>query len=374
MNRPILLAGLLGICGTAFAQHQDMVVDSATQAQRDMTRRDILDQELEREQALLQEARQGMSSNEANTVSSLGTREKEEAVRRHAANIDAINREISRMPSVTALKVSASSSGPEFASLARTPKAGDLPGAHASGTRRNPRREAIRAYGNPRLVVFPYDRNNTYPIQLMEGLNTHLEFPEGEYIKTLSMSNCGQDSPFWGCILSADRHHVWIKPKLPDQTNVGTIVTNRRVYEISLHAVVPGRDWYQRVTWEGGWQDQGFYEFREPNSGGDRTGGDSVKAPAGAEPERLHFGYSIEGDAPFRPQMVFDDGKFTWIKLASNVQELPALFVLAGDDVELVNYTPRGDYLLVNRLVPGLLLKLGKAEVKVHNAAYAARN
>ncbi len=89
--------------------------------------------------------------------------------------------------------------------------------------------------------------------------------------------------------------------------------------------------------------------------------------------ERLRFSYAIEGDAPFRPQMVFDDGKFTWIRLAPNVQELPALFVLSGEEVELVNYTQRGDYLLINRLVPGLLLKLGKAEVKVRNAAFSAQ-
>ena len=375
MNRPILLAGLLSVAGAAFAQHQGMVVDRATQAQRDVTRRDILEQELENEQALLREAREALAASDTKSAHSRAAKGKEDAVRLHAANVDAIKRELARMPSVTVLKVAATGAdqGPESSST-KSPRVGDLPGASASGTRRNPRREAIRAYGNPRLVVFSYDRNNTYPIQLMEGLNTHLEFPEGEYVKTLSVSNCGQDSPFWSCILSEDRRHIWIKPKLPDQTNVGTIVTNRRVYEISLHAVVPGRDWYQRVTWDGGWQDQGYYEFRETKAdGGEGPRKDPAKAPAGTEPERLHFAYSIEGDAPFRPQMVFDDGKFTWIKLPANVQELPALFVLAGDDVELVNYTQRGDYLLVNRLVPGLLLKLGKAEVKVRNAAYAAR-
>lgn len=376
MNRPVLLAGLLSVAGAVFAQHPGMVVDRGTQAQRDITRRDILEQELENERALLQEARDALAASDTKSAAARAAKDREDAVRRHAANVESIRRELARMPSVTALKVAASTAdyGPESTSPAKTPNVGDLPGARPSGTRRNPRREAIRAYGNPRLVVFPYDRNNTYPIQLMEGLNTHLELPEGEYVKSLSVSNCGQDSPFWSCILSEDRRHIWIKPKLPDQTNVGTIVTNRRVYEISLHAVVPGRDWYQRVTWDGGWQDQGYYEFRETKTGGgEGARKEPAKAPAGTEPERLHFSYSIDGDAPFRPQMVFDDGKFTWIKLSASVQELPALFVLAGDDVELVNYTQRGDYLLVNRLVPGLLLKLGKAEVKVRNAAYAAR-
>jgi type IV secretion system protein VirB9 len=365
---------MLAFAASAFAQNPGMFVGRATQAQRDLDRRDILERELEAEQDLLRRAREASSAIDAGPAGTPSVKEREEAVRRHAANVESIRRELARMPSASALKVAASGDDVPQASLPKPPKLGDLPGASASGSKRNPRRDAIRAYGNPRLVVFPYDRNNTYPIQLMEGLNTHLEFPEGEYVKTLSVSNCGQDSPYWSCILSEDRRHIWIKPKLPEQTNVGTIVTNRRVYEISLHAVVPGRDWYQRVTWEGGWQDQGYYEFREPKSpGGDPARADAQKAPAGMAPERLRFSYAIEGDAPFRPQMVFDDGRFTWIRLAPNVQELPALFVLSGDEVELVNYTQRGDYLLINRLVPGLLLKLGKAEVRVRNAAFAAQ-
>jgi type IV secretion system protein VirB9 len=377
MKLPLLLAALLTLltpAGAALPQNGGMFVGRATQAQRDLDRRDILERELESEQALLRQAREALSGSDPGSAGASSAKEREDAVRLHGANVESIRRELARMPSVSVLKVAASGDDVPQSATPRPPKLGDLPGASASGSKRNPRREAIRAYGNPRLVVFPYDRNNTYPIQMMEGLNTHLEFPEGEYVKTLSVSNCGQDSPYWSCILSDDRRHIWIKPKLPEQTNVGTIVTNRRVYEISLHAVVPGRDWYQRVTWEGGWQDQGYYEFREPKAaGGDSARAEAQKDPVGMAPERLRFSYAIEGNAPFRPQMVFDDGKFTWIRLAPNVQELPALFVLSGDEVELVNYTQRGDYLLVNRLVPGLLLKLGRAEVKVRNGAFAAQ-
>lgn len=362
MNRSVILA-LLCLSGSAFAQSQPMQVDRSTQAQRDVSRRAILEQEKAQETRLLEGAKDALASARSQQASPEAIREKEDAVRLHTRNLDALERELAALPSASILKVAAAG---EAVTESR-PQVRNLPGAKP----KNPRREAVRAYGNPRLVVFPYDRNNTFPVYLMEGLNTHFEFPDGEYVKTLSVSNCGQDSPFWSCQLSQDRRHAWIKPKLPDQTNVGTIVTNRRVYEISLHSVTPGRDWYQRVSWDGGWQDQGFYEFQDaPKAEGGPAR--ETKSPM-AEPERLRFTYAIEGDAPFRPQMVFDDGKFTWIKLATNVQELPALFVLAGDEVELVNYTQRGEYLLVNRLVPGLLLKLGKAEVKVRNQGYLSK-
>lgn len=369
MQRYALLAVLLSLSMTSLAQSEGLVVDPATQAKRDESRRAILERELQDEQALLRDAQQKLSAETAKQAPAQTIRELQDAVMRHTSNIESLRRELA-LADGRFTKVSAEGGGAQ-------PRPLQLPGAAPAVTLKNPKREAIRAHGNPRLVVFPYDRNNTYPIYLMEALNTHIEFPEGESVKTLSVSNCGQDSPFWTCSISEDRRHIWIKPKAPELTNVGTIVTNRRVYEVSFHAVRPGQDWYQRVTWDGGWQDTGFFEFRDPPAQGKTAAGaPSRSAPpdqSPGSPEKLRFTYTIEGDAPFRPQQVFDDGKFTWIKLGPNVQELPALFVLAGAEVELVNYTQRGDYLLVNRLVPGLLLKLGKAEVRVRNPGYAAQ-
>jgi len=367
MFRQALLVALLSWPLAVLAQANGMVVDRATQAKRDEMRQEILQRELQGEQALLRKAQEDLTAAEGRQASAQTLSELKDAVRRHTTNIEALRRELAQEGGRVVKVAMAPADRPAQASL---------PGATPSVSLKDPRREATRGRGNPRLVVFPYDRNNTYPIYLMDTLNTHFEFLEGEYVKTLSVSNCGQDSPFWTCSVSEDRRHIWIKPKAADLTNVGTIVTNRRVYEVSLHAVAQGRDWYQRVTWEGGWADEGFIEFRDPPGAGKAAAGaGSASTPAQAgsrseSPEKLRFTYAIEGSAPFRPQMVFDDGKFTWIKLGASVQELPALFVLSGDDVELVNYSQRGEYLLVNRLAPGFLLKLGKAEVRVRNQGY----
>lgn len=367
MFRQALFVALLSWPLAALAQPNGMVVDRATQAKRDEGRQEILQRELQGEQALLRKAQDDLTAAESRQAPAQTLSELKGAVSRHSNNIELLRRELAQEDG-RVVKVA-------MAPVER-PAPLSLPGASPSVSLKDPRREAMRGRGNPRLVVFAYDRNNTYPIYLMDALNTHFEFPEGEYVKTLSVSNCGQDSPFWTCSISEDRRHIWIKPKGPDLTNVGTIVTNRRVYEVSLHAVAQGRDWYQRVTWEGGWADEGFFEFRDQAGAGKASGGAaSASTPAqpgsrSDSPEKLRFTYAIEGSAPFRPQMVFDDGKFTWIRLGPNVQELPALFVLSGDDVELVNYSQRGEYLLVNRLAPGFLLKLGKAEVRVRNQSY----
>ena len=63
--------------------------------------------------------------------------------------------------------------------------------------------------------------------------------------------------------------------------------------------------------------------------------------------------------------LVFDDGRFTWIRVGTEVQELPALFVMSEQGAELANYLVKGEYLLVQRLVPAAMLKLGKTEVRI---------
>jgi type IV secretory pathway VirB9-like protein len=91
-----------------------------------------------------------------------------------------------------------------------------------------------------------------------------------------------------------------------------------------------------------------------------------VNTPLGIQPDKLRFNYDVSGDAPFRPLVVFDDGRFTYYKLPANVQELPALFaVIDGTEYSLVNFEVRGEYIVAQRLMPTAVLKLGRSEVRV---------
>jgi type IV secretion system protein VirB9 len=92
----------------------------------------------------------------------------------------------------------------------------------------------------------------------------------------------------------------------------------------------------------------------------------SAGASSGLNPASLRFNYKVEGDAAFKPTQVFDDGKFTFLRMPQDVQELPAVFsVIEGQDYALVNYTVDGSYIVAQRLLDTAVLKLGKAEVRV---------
>lgn len=228
-----------------------------------------------------------------------------------------------------------------------------------------------------RLVLFNYDPNLTYNVLTRDGLFTHIELRPGEKIQGFYLS----DTSRWKHHISSNRERVFIKPTMPGLFNSATMVTDRRVYEITLRSAKEGDPWYQRVRWNIADEDgvsiseaSGVYEEAAPVRGAlpsnirDDPSAAAAFASAGSpsvRPDALNFGYNIEGEASFRPRMVFDDGRFTWIQLSSQ-QDLPALFSINKSGLaEVVDYTVHGNYLLVSRLVDGLLMKIGAQEVHV---------
>jgi type IV secretion system protein VirB9 len=141
------------------------------------------------------------------------------------------------------------------------------------------------------------------------------------------------------------------------------------VYQITLRASPENGKWYQRVSWN--YPDVVVYKrseqarrrLQEEEEASQR---EQQTVNRGIALEQLNFGYAIKGPAEFRPTQAFDDGRFTYLRMPAQLQELPAVFVVGADgQAELVNYIVKGDYLVVQRLASRLLLKLGKTEVSV---------
>lgn len=82
----------------------------------------------------------------------------------------------------------------------------------------------------------------------------------------------------------------------------------------------------------------------------------------------LKFRYRIEGDAPWKPARVFDDGAKVYIQFPSGLaqSEAPPLFVIGPDGKPaLVNYRVRGTTYIVDRLFAAAELRLGTAPQRV---------
>ena len=92
-----------------------------------------------------------------------------------------------------------------------------------------------------------------------------------------------------------------------------------------------------------------------------------------AKPQVMNSRYSIaegKGSEDIVPTLVFDDGRFTYIRFPGN-REVPAVFHVLGDDSEtLVNARMEEDLLVVDRVSRRLMLRSGSAVVGVWNEAF----
>ncbi len=123
--------------------------------------------------------------------------------------------------------------------------------------------------------------------------------------------------------------HVMIKP-----TDVGlvtnlVITTSRRTYIIKLLA--RERDWMPRVGFE--YPDDPATQWRLYRASLEERRLTTAAKPASPAPS-LDFGYSVFGDAPWKPLRVYTDGTKTYIQFPPEVgsSELPALVEIADDN------------------------------------------
>jgi type IV secretion system protein VirB9 len=92
-----------------------------------------------------------------------------------------------------------------------------------------------------------------------------------------------------------------------------------------------------------------------------------------ARPQVMNAQYSIaEGRSSqdIVPTLVFDDGRFTYLRFPGN-REVPAVFHVLGDGSEtLVNARMEDDLLVVDRVSRRLMLRAGSAVVGLWNEAF----
>lgn len=217
-----------------------------------------------------------------------------------------------------------------------------------------------------RLVEFPYEPNDTFVVLTRPKSVTDIVLHPDEEVVGLALGDTFQ----WQ--VKDTKGHIFIKPLRPNISTSVTLVTTARTYQFTLHSSPEDGAWYQRVGFSYPTLMVIERERERERVAAAKRIEDTEKNRLAAQVvsprvalENLNFDYTIDGDASFRPLQVFDDGKFTWLRLPKT-QDMPAVFLVAEDGgVELINTHLRGDYVVVQRLVDKLLLKLGKTEVKV---------
>jgi type IV secretion system protein VirB9 len=214
------------------------------------------------------------------------------------------------------------------------------------------------------IQVYPYTKGALYQLYAAVNQVTDIALEAGEKLVSVSAG----DTVRWvvGDTSSGEgkdaQVHILVKPIGADlETNL-VITSDRRTYHLEMRSSLA--TYMASVSWT--YPASDLVSLRKQRTEADNAV--NAMADTGLNLEQLRFRYRIEGDAPWKPRHVFDDGAKVYIQFPSGLaqSEAPPLFVIGPDGKPaLVNYRVRGTTYIVDRLFAAAELRLGTAPQRV---------
>lgn len=210
---------------------------------------------------------------------------------------------------------------------------------------------------DPRIRVIDYDPDQIFLVTGHTGYQMTIEFEPGEKIETVGIG----DSSGWQVTPNGSATLLFLKPTAVVPNTNMTLVTNKRHYNLELSSRNGAKVDRDSVTY--------VLRFRLP----------AALPVIVAQDEDLvseipeagwNRNYRFEGSAALVPEEIFDDGRYTFIRFADNL-ETPAIFAVSGaEDENLVNSNMRGKYIMIDRVAGQIVLRHGKLITRLFNEAY----
>ncbi len=213
------------------------------------------------------------------------------------------------------------------------------------------------------IQVYPYMTGALYQLYAAVNQVTDIALEAGEKLVSVSAGDTvrwvvGDTSSGEG---TSAQVHILVKPIAPDITTNLVVTTDRRTYHLELHATAS--TYMASLSWT--YPGATLTPLKGASlTDGNVTAGDRV----GLDVANIGFRYRIEGEAPWKPVRVFDDGAKVFIQFPATLRqgEAPPLFVIDGSGKPaLVNYRVKGSTYIVDRLFAAAELRLGTAPQQV---------
>jgi type IV secretion system protein VirB9 len=240
---------------------------------------------------------------------------------------------------------------------------------------------------DPRLRDIWYDPQAVVTVPVKRGIVTDIVLDPGEAITDVASGlggDCGKPDASWCIAAQPGGRHIFVKPKSTAAApNNLAVVTDKRTHSFRLEVLAEGdsRPPVYRLSVRAAAPRATHIALPQPLIAPSLLAPEAVPpSPAeviagrlAAAPTVVNTNYSIaEGVASqdIVPSLVFDDGRFTYLRFANN-REVPAVFHVQGDGSEaLVNLRMEGDLLVVDRIGRQLMLRAGLAVVGLWNEAF----
>ena len=238
---------------------------------------------------------------------------------------------------------------------------------------------------DPRLRDVFYDPQAVVTVLVKRGVVTDIVLDGNEAITDVASglgADCAKQDSSWCVAAQPGGRHLFVKPKTTaGAPNNIAVVTDRRthsfrfvvladqdarqpVYRLSIRTAVPPPPPMASQTSMAA----ALVVTPAPLSPAEL-----LKERLSAAPQPVNSSYSIaEGkhSEDIVPTLVFDDGRFTYLKFPNN-REVPAVFHVLPDGSEtVVNARMEGDLLVADRVSRRLMLRAGSSVVGVWNEAF----
>lgn len=252
-----------------------------------------------------------------------------------------------------------------------------------------------------RIRTVVYKPNDVYKITVQRGTVTRIILGEGEQILERGAAsgfpaNCEEDSLSWCISADAGSNQIWVKPKDRATHNNLEVRTNKRDYSFDFKVLKNptganrGRSLSDqpmfRVVFEypqdaliKAEQDKALQyakyqaDFNEQHELSEFLVLQHRMSTNAPMPKNWNYRQSANSRGKaFIPEMVFDDGRFTYFRFKGNT-DIPTIFVDGADSEEKVNFHVSKDdpkLVIAEALAKKFVLRQGKAVVSVFNESY----
>lgn len=169
--------------------------------------------------------------------------------------------------------------------------------------------------------------------------------------------------------------HLIFQPLDNDVESNSIITTDRRTYHIKLYAPKNDGIYLNRVGFYYPQELVSSWEEKMGVESATQTKDDGFKVmPVAVSPEKLDFGYRVEGDGSFKPVRVFNNGEQVYLEMPESLHtgDHPILMLIdEKGDAMVVNYRLKVDdetkkiHYVVDKLFAKAELVLGEKKVKI---------
>jgi type IV secretion system protein VirB9 len=220
---------------------------------------------------------------------------------------------------------------------------------------------ALPAQADERLVEVRYDAAKVYRVEGKPKVQATIRFGEDEAIENVAIG----DSNAWQITPNKRANLLFVKPLMARANTNMTVVTNKRTYLFDLVASPAAQPMYVLS-----------FKYPEPPKSMLLPGAQlaqngaalpPAEEPATIDPAQMNFAWSKSGNEQLLPESIFDDGEATFLSWPEG-RSVPAILITDPAGTEgPVNFTVRGNTIVVEGVPPQIVLRAGKERALIVN-------